>query len=311
MKIKHIHQNIVRIRKAKGYSHEYMAIRLDISQAAYCKLEHNKTKLYIERLYQIADILEVGVAELLSINPKFKLTQNTEENIQHTQKLLGVYEARIRDKDLFINSLQESIKKSGEHEKAMRVLVASVDASQTNEELLEHYSYMAWNYLYFYRDYHNTLKIVDEIMQLSNNDFGASCYGESCLILKGQALYRSGKLDEAIEVFEAYQAHEEKLGFSPMDDPLLVFYKGRCLAEKEEYEKAIPYFTYFTRHQPSAEAYFQLAHLFLQLNFKEDARLYINLAEEALQNGYTFREPYFERFDKVFMHQIEAFKHRL
>lgn len=207
----------------------------------------------------------------------------------------------------YIERFSYSYKKSGEHEKAMRILLASVDASQTNEELLEHYSYMAWNYLYFYRDYHNTIKIVDEMMQLSNHDFGASCHGESCLILKGQALYKSGKLDEAIEVFEAYQAHEEKQGFNPMDDPLLVFYKGRCLAEKEEYEKAIPYFTYFTRHQPSAEAYFQLAHLFLQLNFKEDARLYINLAEEALQNGYTFREPYFERFDKVFMHQIEAF----
>lgn len=110
MKIKHIHQNIVRIRKAKGYSHEYMALRLGISQTTYCKLEHNKTKLYVDRLYQISEILEVEVAELLSINPKFKLTQNTEENIQHTQKLLDVYEARIRDKDLFINSLQESIK---------------------------------------------------------------------------------------------------------------------------------------------------------------------------------------------------------
>jgi len=125
MEIKHIHLNIVRIRKAKGYSHEYMAIRLDISQAAYCKLEHNKTKLYVERLYQIADILEVDVAELLSIDTKFQFTQNNkensvgylqhtanvyQENVEHLQKLIEVYEARIKDKDVVIQTLQKVIK---------------------------------------------------------------------------------------------------------------------------------------------------------------------------------------------------------
>ena len=34
-------ENIKRIRKQKGYSHEYVAHELDISQVAYSKLEKN------------------------------------------------------------------------------------------------------------------------------------------------------------------------------------------------------------------------------------------------------------------------------
>jgi len=47
------------IRKDKGYSHEYMAHMLDISQVAYSKIEKNETKLTVERLFKIAEILEL------------------------------------------------------------------------------------------------------------------------------------------------------------------------------------------------------------------------------------------------------------
>ena len=44
-------------RKDKGYSQEYMAFKLDISQAAYTNLENQTSKLSVERLIQIAEIL--------------------------------------------------------------------------------------------------------------------------------------------------------------------------------------------------------------------------------------------------------------
>ena len=43
-------------RKKKGYSHEYMAHELNMSQVAYSKIEKSETKLSVERLYRIAEI---------------------------------------------------------------------------------------------------------------------------------------------------------------------------------------------------------------------------------------------------------------
>lgn len=56
----------IRIQRViKGYSQEYVANRLDISQNAYSKIERGDTELSVRRMFQIADILEVPVTVLL------------------------------------------------------------------------------------------------------------------------------------------------------------------------------------------------------------------------------------------------------
>ncbi|AOM75953.1 helix-turn-helix domain-containing protein [Pedobacter steynii] len=55
-------------RMIKGYSQEYMAFRLDISQNAYSKLERGETKLTVRRFYEIAEILEISIDSLLPEN---------------------------------------------------------------------------------------------------------------------------------------------------------------------------------------------------------------------------------------------------
>jgi transcriptional regulator with XRE-family HTH domain len=50
---------VKRIRELKNYSQKYLADRMDISQAAYSKLESGETKISDEKLSQIAEILEV------------------------------------------------------------------------------------------------------------------------------------------------------------------------------------------------------------------------------------------------------------
>lgn len=54
------------IRLERNYSQEYLAIRLAISQNAYSKIELGYTKLTLERLLQIADVLEVETMRLLA-----------------------------------------------------------------------------------------------------------------------------------------------------------------------------------------------------------------------------------------------------
>ncbi len=114
-------ENIKRIRKQKGYSHEYVAHELDLSQVAYSKLEKNETKLTVERLYKIAEILEVNISELLDIKNISQFNQTNKENAisylqqiasfyqenkHQNQKIIELYEARLKDKDKIIVHLE-------------------------------------------------------------------------------------------------------------------------------------------------------------------------------------------------------------
>ncbi len=111
-------------RKKKGFSHENMADELHISQAAYSKIEKNETKLTVDRLYQIAEILETPVYELLDVNPNNIYNQQYfydtsvghqeiqnlyQENKDKTGKIELLYEERLKDKDKMIEQLQNII----------------------------------------------------------------------------------------------------------------------------------------------------------------------------------------------------------
>ncbi|CAN5434608.1 hypothetical protein BH09BAC6_BH09BAC6_29000 [soil metagenome] len=65
-KIKAITERIRAIREGKGYTQEYLAVKLHISQNAYSKIELGYTKITLERLLQISVILEVEAYQLIS-----------------------------------------------------------------------------------------------------------------------------------------------------------------------------------------------------------------------------------------------------
>lgn len=58
-------ENIRILREIKGLSQDYMAMKLDISQSGYAKLESGKCNITMQRLAEIANILEVDAKELL------------------------------------------------------------------------------------------------------------------------------------------------------------------------------------------------------------------------------------------------------
>ena len=64
-KIKAIAANIRHTREGLNYTQEYLAAKLGISQNAYSKIELGYTKITVERLFQIAEILEINPMELL------------------------------------------------------------------------------------------------------------------------------------------------------------------------------------------------------------------------------------------------------
>lgn len=69
-KIKTVAVNIRKIRESKNYTQDYLAAKLAISQNAYSKIELGYTKITVERLFQIAQILEVNPVDLIIINGK-------------------------------------------------------------------------------------------------------------------------------------------------------------------------------------------------------------------------------------------------
>lgn len=104
-------------RKKKGFSHENMAHELKISQAAYSKIEKNETRLTVERLFEIADILEVPVTELLDKNSTINYHQQEfyDNSVGH-QEVQNLYqenkeilEKLFQTKDELIVKQQEEI----------------------------------------------------------------------------------------------------------------------------------------------------------------------------------------------------------
>ncbi|QXV64670.1 helix-turn-helix transcriptional regulator [Mucilaginibacter sp. 21P] len=67
-KIEDIVFNIRLIREKRNYTQEYMAAKMQCSQNAYSKLELGYSKLTVEKLLQVAEVLDVTVAEL--VNPQ-------------------------------------------------------------------------------------------------------------------------------------------------------------------------------------------------------------------------------------------------
>ncbi|WP_343063018.1 helix-turn-helix transcriptional regulator [Rhabdobacter roseus] len=64
-KIRSVAANIRKIREFRDYTQEYLAMKLGISQNAYSKIELAYTRLTLERLLQIAYILEVDTLDLI------------------------------------------------------------------------------------------------------------------------------------------------------------------------------------------------------------------------------------------------------
>ncbi|MBB5635705.1 transcriptional regulator with XRE-family HTH domain [Pedobacter cryoconitis] len=60
--------NIRKIREFRNYTQDYLAAKLAISQNAYSKIELGYSKLTVERLFQIAAVLDVKVMQLIVVD---------------------------------------------------------------------------------------------------------------------------------------------------------------------------------------------------------------------------------------------------
>jgi len=94
-------KNIRTLRHEHGWSQEDVANRLGISIPAFSKIETGVTDINLSRLEQIANIFEVSVVNLLSL-------EYTEE--PSTQDLsLSIIQKKLTDREVEITNLQRKV----------------------------------------------------------------------------------------------------------------------------------------------------------------------------------------------------------
>ena len=107
---------IRQLRELKGFSQEYMAQRLSISQRAFSKIERQEVPLDWNRIADIAAIFEMDPIDLITFDDNLifnQLSQKAESGSVYSNlpsKLIEQYEKRIQtleEEVRFLRSLLE------------------------------------------------------------------------------------------------------------------------------------------------------------------------------------------------------------
>lgn len=65
-----MNEKIRKVRESKAWSQEQMAEKLNMSLNGYAKIERGETKLYLDKLEQIAQVFDIDVVELMQSDGK-------------------------------------------------------------------------------------------------------------------------------------------------------------------------------------------------------------------------------------------------
>jgi DNA-binding helix-turn-helix protein len=130
MEVEHIIEKIVQERNKKGYTYENMAIELDLTTAAYRKIETGETKLTVERLFKISNILGIPIGDFLEIEKNVNQQVNHgnaniyNQNIDHFyQENREITEQLIKAKDEIIKVKEELITQLKEENQRLKSLM--------------------------------------------------------------------------------------------------------------------------------------------------------------------------------------------
>ena len=100
-----LEQKLEMIRKIKGFSQEYVAEKLHVSQNLYSKIERGEKKVTLNELEKICKILEITLYQLQNFDPFQEYKELIEEaSIPWMYKILNSLEKAVR---LYEDLLQE------------------------------------------------------------------------------------------------------------------------------------------------------------------------------------------------------------
>lgn len=113
-----VNEKIRKIREAKDWSQEQMAEKLNMSLNGYAKIERGESKIYLDKLEQIAQVFDIDVVELMQSDGKnicFQIESPLGSIYQgggETQLLIEVERLKLalshaNEKEILLNQLIE------------------------------------------------------------------------------------------------------------------------------------------------------------------------------------------------------------
>jgi len=254
---------------------------------------------------------ELNPFENLSKEERIKLADkyhDLSQTVYQTSQMHRIYKdsalLAVPDHVEYMQRASYSYKKAGEQIKAMEMLnkAVAIDTANGSTATLE---YKAWSMLYFYRDYENTIKDVDKVIEISKIPYNG-CHGESCLLLKAQAYYQLGEYKKAIETFDYLFTLLKEQGVNPKDDFLANFYMARSYFKLNDLDKSLFYLQeqLSMPYSVKSELNFYAGQIYILKNDTEKAKQHFLKAKELYLQNDKMNEPYIERFDEIFMNDI-------
>jgi transcriptional regulator with XRE-family HTH domain len=93
------------MRESQGYSQEYVATKLNLSQQAYSNLEKNPDNVSIKRIKELAEILSVPLTSIIGEEDTY-IQQNFQQqggqastvmHVQNNEHVKEIYERYVKD----------------------------------------------------------------------------------------------------------------------------------------------------------------------------------------------------------------------
>ncbi|OOF70742.1 helix-turn-helix domain-containing protein [Rodentibacter caecimuris] len=122
-----VHRKLKEIRESQHLSQENVAEKLNMSPSGYAKIERGETKLYLEKLEQIAQVFNVDVTDLIQNDKNicFLINENSSSssNYYNSDSALIIENEKLRTTVSFQETLINQQKSEIELLKEMNLLL--------------------------------------------------------------------------------------------------------------------------------------------------------------------------------------------
>lgn len=127
-----VNDKVRMMRELRSWSQEEMAHRLGMSTNGYAKLERGETRLNIPKLEQIAEVFDLGLGDLLTVNERSVICLIS-ENSQHSSNFYGASQelsAEVERLRLMIAHKDELLAQQAREIETLRTLAALLQPQQ-------------------------------------------------------------------------------------------------------------------------------------------------------------------------------------
>lgn len=209
----------------------------------------------------------------------------------------------IKDDNLFLfseqfRSFSVQNTKNGNYNLAIDALEEAIKRNPSVKE------YYGWVLLYYYKEYQKAYEILDEYDRLTPN-FSDPVIGENVNYLKGLALLKMDKHQEAIKEFDLYIEDVTSSVGQDWVDVYAFVNKGNSYFELNEYQKAINSYNLAIKHYKNCtEAYYFKSKSYLELNILDSALSNGQKANNLILNDFKNEDIYVEYFHEIYPIQV-------